>query len=173
MAINHACYPVLAVIAKGPVHGYDVSRILQKDIGPLWRLGKSHVYSLLSKLEKAGFIKRERITKESYPDRNVFSITEQGADALRTWITQPVYHIRDMRLEFPTKLWFAKNIGWHDEKKLIESQLSICIKKIQHLEALKDSAQTWAVEQALELRLAILRGIISFLESQWTQKAEI
>jgi len=111
--------PVLAVVAQGPIHGYDVCRSLPTEIGPLWALGKSHVYALLLKLEKASLVSHQRIGQQSYPAKNVFSITRKGADILEVWVTQPVYHIRDMRLEFPAKLWIARRMGIERQIELI------------------------------------------------------
>ncbi len=128
-ALNPACFPVLAIVADGPIHGYDISRTLRSEIGQLWRLGKSQVYALLVKLEKAGLVQHERIGQDAYPAKNVFTITETGRMVLNDWAIQPVHHIRDMRLEFPVKLWFARKMGDQHKEQLIQSQLEICNKK--------------------------------------------
>ncbi|MGC9029917.1 MAG: PadR family transcriptional regulator [Desulfomonilaceae bacterium] len=171
-ALNPACFPVLAIVADGPIHGYDISRTLRSEIGQLWRLGKSQVYALLVKLEKAGLVQHERIGQDAYPAKNVFTITETGKMVLNDWATQPVRHIRDMRLEFPVKLWFARKMGNHQKEQLIQSQLEICHKKLERLEALKASEQRCVVKQTLELRLAMVRGVGAWLVSLLTPSGD-
>lgn len=164
-SLNPACFPVLAVVADGPVHGYDIARTLRSEIGQLWRLGKSQVYALLVKLEKAGLVQHQRIGQDAYPAKNVFTITETGEMVLKDWAIRPVHHIRDMRLEFPAKLWFAKKMGDQHKRQLIQRQLEICKKKIERIEALKASEQPCVVERTLELRLSMVGAVTTWLVS--------
>ncbi|MCL4539855.1 MAG: PadR family transcriptional regulator, partial [Bacteroidetes bacterium] len=134
---NPAEYPVLGILALGEAHGYDICLRLRKGIGSIWSLGKSQVYALLSRLEREGLVDHERVGQENLPARNIFRITPVGEEVFREWVNSPVNHVRDMRLEFLTKLWFARQVDPDNERKLIEKQLAVCREKVKRLEAFK------------------------------------
>lgn len=161
---NPAEYPVLGILTLGEAHGYDICRRLHKGIGPIWKLGKSQVYALLSRLERDGLVAHERMGQENLPARNMFRITPTGEEAFREWLDAPVNHVRDMRLEFLTKLWFARQADPDHERTLIEQQLAVCGEKVKRLEDLEASCSTEIESRSIGFRLTIVRAAISWLE---------
>ena len=166
---NPAEYPVLGILALGEAHGYDICRRLHNGIGPIWKLGKSQVYALLTRLERDGLVAHERVGQENLPARNIFSITPTGEAVFREWIDAPVNHVRDMRLEFLTKLWFARQADPDLERTLIEQQLAVCGKKVKTLEALKASSSTEIESRSIGFRLTIVHASVSWLKELLTQ----
>jgi len=164
MIRNPAEYPILGILLLGPMHGYDMCRQLGEGIGPIWRLGKSQIYALLAKLEREGLVTRERVGQENLPAKNIFSLTHQGHQLFKVWATNPVRHMRDMRLEFLTKLWFARRLGAESEKDLITAQLSECQERIDKLEISKQACKTEIEARCLEFRVVTIRAAISWLE---------
>jgi DNA-binding PadR family transcriptional regulator len=63
----------------------------------MWGVVQSQVYKELRRMEELGWVEMEREEQESRPDRKVYSITEKGYAALRSWQAQPpdVFQIRD------------------------------------------------------------------------------
>lgn len=161
---NPAEYPILGVLYRGPIHGYDICRVLGDGIGSIWRLGKSQVYALLMRLEREGLVIHERVGQDNLPAKNIFSLTEQGADVFGQWLNLPVLHVRDMRLEFLTKLWFARQVDLQMEKKLIEAQLAMCREKAGALEKLKRSRRNEIDGLSAGFRLNMVQAAISWLE---------
>jgi PadR family transcriptional regulator, regulatory protein AphA len=160
---NPAEYPVLGILTLGEAHGYDICRRLHKGIGPIWKLGKSQVYALLSRLERDGLVAHERMDQENLPARNMFRITPTGEEVFREWLDAPVNHVRDMRLEFLTKLWFARQTDPDHERTLIEHQLAVCGEKVKRLEALKAMCSTEIESRSISFRLTIVRAAASWL----------
>ncbi|MBI5572552.1 MAG: PadR family transcriptional regulator [Desulfomonile tiedjei] len=161
---NPAEYPVLGVLTRGPAHGYDICRLLREGIGSIWRLGKSQVYALLIRLEREGLVRHERIGQENLPAKNIFSLTAQGEDVFQEWLDSPVHHVRDIRLEFLTKLWFAHQRGSEFEHNLIEKQLAVCQDKAARLKALRATSRTPIECRSAELRLAMVQAAVSSLK---------
>jgi DNA-binding PadR family transcriptional regulator len=161
---NPAEYPVLGMLALGEAHGYDLCLRLLKEIGSIWRLGKSQVYALLGRLERDGLVVHERVGQENLPARNMFSITPAGKQIFEEWVNTPVNHVRDMRLELLAKLWFARQADFDCEKRLLEKQLAVCREKVKRLEALKASCSTEIESRSIGFRLMVVRGAISWLE---------
>ncbi len=166
---NPAEFPVLGMLALGEAHGYDICRRLHNEIGPIWKLGKSQVYALLTRLERHGLVDHERVGQENLPARNIFTITPMGEEIFREWVGSPVNHVRDMRLEFLAKLWFARQIDPDDESRLIEKQLAVTREKVKRLEALKDSCSTQIESRSIGFRLTSVHAAVSWLEQLLTQ----
>jgi PadR family transcriptional regulator, regulatory protein AphA len=157
-------YPVLGILALGEAHGYDICRRLSEEVGSIWRLGKSQVYALLMRLERDGLVVHERVGQENLPAKNIFSVTPMGEEVFKEWVRTPVHHVRDMRLEFLTKLWFAQQLGSESERNLIEAQLAVCQEKVTRLESMRGSCRTPIEYRSAEFRLAMIEVAISWLK---------
>jgi len=152
------------MLASGPAHGYDICRRLQTELGAVWNLGRSQIYALLAKLERDGLVVHERVGQENLPAKNIFSLTSSGEEVFGKWLRMPVNHVRDMRLEFLTKLWFARQADPVEEQRLIEKQLTLCREKAHVVMSRKDSCRNQIEFQSLDFRLAVIQAAISWLE---------
>jgi|SRR5271157_2740796 len=166
---NPAEYPVLGILTLGEAHGYDICRRLHKGIGSIWKLGKSQVYALLTRLERDGLVAHERVGQENLPARNMFRITTTGEEVFREWVDAPVNRVRDMRLEFLAKLWFARQADPDHERTLIDQQLAVCREKVKRLEALKASCSTEIESRSIGFRLTIVQAAVLWLEELLVQ----
>ncbi|MGO9117830.1 MAG: PadR family transcriptional regulator [Desulfomonilaceae bacterium] len=62
---NPADCPLLGVLTLGPAHGYDLCAELRERLGEIWILRTSHIYTLLTGLEKGGLVFHERLDHRS------------------------------------------------------------------------------------------------------------
>lgn len=161
---NPAEYPVLGILSSGPIHGYDICRRLGEGIGSIWQLGKSQIYAVLAKLEREGLVIHERVGQENLPAKNIFSLTQKGEEVFKEWCEEPVHHMRDMRLEFLTKLWFVGQSDPEEERILVEKQLVACREKAEVLERAEDSCRTQVEALSIGFRLTVVKAAISWLE---------
>lgn len=161
---NPAEYPVLGMLSTGPAHGYDICRRLQTELGAVWNLGRSQIYALLSRLERDGLVAHERVGQENLPAKNIFRLTALGEEVFGAWVTTPVSHVRDMRLEFPAKLWFARQDDPLDARELIENQLAVCRAKAEVLTRLGQSCRTEIEALSAGFKLIAVEAAISWLE---------
>ena len=81
---NPADFPLLGVLSLGPAHGYDLCAELRERLGQIWILRTSHIYALLTGLEKDGLVSHERIDQENRPAKKVFRITSEGRKLFST-----------------------------------------------------------------------------------------
>ena len=91
-------YGVLGLLAMGgPLSGYDIKRLFDHTLAPMWGVAHSQIYKELRRMRELLWVEMEREEQESRPDRKVYSITEKGKTALRAWQGQPpdVLQIRD------------------------------------------------------------------------------
>jgi len=159
---NPAAWVVMGALADGPHHGYEMHRHLERNLGSVWRLGKSHVYALLDRLEGDGLVTHRRVSQETRPDRKRYSLTPAGRRAFTGWLGAPVRHIRDMRLEFLAKLHFASRAGPDERRRLVDEQIAVLEER---LAAIDDGAEagTATERHALAYRRTVLAATIEWL----------
>ena len=47
---------LLGFLMTGPLHGYDLHRRVEEELGRVWYMGISNIYGALRRLEEAGFV---------------------------------------------------------------------------------------------------------------------
>lgn len=126
-AAESARFALLGLLVDSPAHGYDLARYFAPNsaLGTVIRLSASHLYALLNTLERDGLIEGEQRESGSRPQRRVYHLTELGATAVSDWVVVPVSHPRDMRIDFPLKLYIARRLGPDYASDLIASQRDV------------------------------------------------
>ena len=82
----HLRYALLALLAEGEAHGYQLLKLFTHRIGAFWHPNIGQVYQLLHELEQRGLV-----TCRDQPGprpRRLFRLTSRGERALRTWLTR-------------------------------------------------------------------------------------
>jgi len=125
---------LLGFLMDGLMHGYDLHRRVEDELGRIWYMGISNVYGALKRLERAGQVESTLSPQESRPPRKVYRITPAGRESFLDWIQQPVPTMRDMRVEFPAKLYFFHALGLEGARELIAAQETVCRERIERLE---------------------------------------
>jgi len=115
---------VLALVAESATHGFAVARELEagSDLGRILTVHRPLVYRALDRLRDHGLI-QDGTTEpgDSGPNRTVKRVTRSGKKALATWFTEPVDHVRDLRITFLIKLRLTERLG-ADRGPLVEAQ---------------------------------------------------
>ena len=91
-------YGILGLLAFwGPLSGYDLKRLFDHTLAPMWGAAQSQIYKELRRMKELGWVDMQREEQESRPDRKLYSITDQGHVALRKWQAQPseIIQVRD------------------------------------------------------------------------------
>lgn len=80
---------VLAVLRRGPAHGYDVKRDHDRWFPDSRPLAYGQVYATLSRLERDGLIQVVETRTEGGPERTVYAMTDAGDAELTAWLEEP------------------------------------------------------------------------------------
>lgn len=80
--MNKLSYGLLSFISTEPQTGYDLMRRLNL----FWHTNHSAIYPLLSELEEKDYVNCALIEQIGKPDKKLYSITDQGMEALKKWI---------------------------------------------------------------------------------------
>lgn len=162
--LNSAEYPILGVLSLEPVHGYDVWRYLKDHLGVVWQLGRSQVYGLLAQMERDGLVTHERVDQTNLPARKVFHLTPEGLRLIDQWISEPVRHVRDFRLEFPTKFHFAAARSADLARVLVRNQVNTCSEKKTYLGKAMARSQSDIERHILEYRIRVVDATVKWLQ---------
>ena len=106
-------YAVLGLLAEGPSHGFALSKHLaaNTEVGRVFTVRRPLVYRALDRLVDGGLAEPVGTENESEPTRLVHRATSRVLDRLRSWLNEPVEHVRDLRIEFLLKLTLLERAG--------------------------------------------------------------
>ncbi|MFH1116001.1 MAG: PadR family transcriptional regulator [Pseudomonadota bacterium] len=161
---NPAEFPVLGMLYTRPAHGYDLCRKLRQQLGEIWTLRTSHIYALLAGLERDGLVRHNCVEQGTRPAKKVFTITDKGRLVFWVWVRSPVMNVRDIRLEFLTKLHFARLDSFSTLEDLIANQLNVCRSGRRRLKKVRVLSETETEAVGLDFRVAMLSAAIRWLE---------
>lgn len=165
LTIEHA---LLGFVRQQPMYGYEIYQQLlaSRELGLVWNIKQSMLYALLTRLEQEDYLSSTLEAQDKRPARKMLHITEQGIHAFDHWVSSPVKHGRDFRMEFLAKLYFANQTGSSQAQHLIEQQQAASNARLHELnrqasELSDHHSYDWLV---LRFRITQLEAIMEWLE---------
>jgi DNA-binding PadR family transcriptional regulator len=126
-------YMILGALMPWPGHGYDILKFIKAAMGETWHVGTSQLYTLLKKMEDKGLVTSQWETQDVRPSKRIFSPTTRGRDIFLEWVLLPLNHVRDMRIEFLSKLYFIGHLSLTGGEGLVNNQTQILEKTLERL----------------------------------------
>ncbi len=124
---------ILGLLRSKPAHGYDLLDSFRSpsQLGRMWTLSTSQLYSVLKRLEEAGEITGEQVYSDDAPVKVVYSVTSKGLSRLNNWLydTDPSASIHRIRVLFLSRLYIADLLEVEREK-IIRNQKKACIDQL-------------------------------------------
>jgi DNA-binding PadR family transcriptional regulator len=109
MPLHHA---VLALLVEGPSHGYELKSRFEAAVGPQWGgLNVGHLYQILDRLERDGFVTKSHVAQSDRPDKTRYTLTPPGLEELEGWATSAWVRTSGFRDELFLKLFGAARLG--------------------------------------------------------------
>lgn len=160
-------YALLALLANGITHGYELKRGFERLFGPAWPpINVGQIYSTLARLERDGLVMSHEVEQDRRPDKRVYQLTEEGQAALAHWTAAPVEgaHLKD---EFFMKLVLASLAGT-DPMQLLDRQRSKYLQLLRDLDTLSLETESTSPAQLL------IEGAILHLQAdlKWLDRCE-
>ncbi|UCH63874.1 MAG: PadR family transcriptional regulator [Fidelibacterota bacterium] len=82
-------YVILGMLALGKCTGYDIKKFIGETIAHFWIISYGQIYPILKQLVIDGFAVMETQVQRGKPNRNVYTITEQGVKTFQEWLKAP------------------------------------------------------------------------------------
>ncbi|MGW7100057.1 PadR family transcriptional regulator [Streptomyces sp. NPDC054838] len=132
--------PLLALLTRGPAHGYELKQDLEKLLGAAYpQPNVGQIYVTLGRLEKSGLIEGEDVEQAGRPNKRTYRLTDAGREAVLAWFEDTAEEPR-VRDEFFMKLALAPRSGLADPVALINKQ------RRQYLNTMRDLSKLAAAE---------------------------
>jgi PadR family transcriptional regulator, regulatory protein AphA len=161
-------YALLGFLEQGPSYGYELYQKMVTDLGQVWHTSLSQAYNILNRLESQGFIAAQVLEQEKLPARRLFSLTSKGMERFDGWLKATSFtSVRAIRLEFLTRLFFARQREAAFAHHLIDAQLAEVQTGLERLarQYLEIPPEQLINRLSVELRLRQLESTEKWLES--------
>ena len=129
-------FALLGFLMAGPSHGYDLHQRVVSELGHIWHLSQSQAYAILKRLENHGDISVKIVEQEKLPARQFLHITAQGRRHFDEWMGEVSVNARSIRLEFLTRLYFARIYRPEQVAQIHNAQCAEIKLTIERLESL-------------------------------------
>jgi DNA-binding PadR family transcriptional regulator len=161
-------FPLLALLAGGPAHGYELKTQLEQRFGSvLPPLNAGQIYTTLSRLERDGLVDDDAVAQNGRPNKRVYRLTPEGQAELDRWVDDatPSPRLKD---DFFMKLVLARAGGIADPLKLIDRQRGA------YLQALRELDDVAATSDGDETAALLVEGAALHLEAdlKWLDLCE-
>ncbi|MER7281529.1 PadR family transcriptional regulator [Dactylosporangium sp. NPDC000244] len=130
-------YGLLALLERGPMHGYQLRSTFEESTGGTWPLNIGQVYTTLARLERDHLV---RSLPESDGQRP-YEITEHGRAEVRAWFVTPVQAKDRPRDELAVKLALAITTPGVDVQAIVQAQRTATMRAMQEYTRLKRGAE--------------------------------
>jgi DNA-binding PadR family transcriptional regulator len=135
MPMQHA---VLALLAHGESHGYEIKANFEDAVGPQWgELNIGHVYQLLDRCVRDGLVTRRHVPQATRPDKRVYRLTQEGERELERWLEAPFVRQSGYRDDFFLKLVAASRLGSDRLRRVLTVQREMYLGELSSLGELK------------------------------------
>jgi DNA-binding PadR family transcriptional regulator len=117
-------YLVLGLLAReGPSTPYELKRHVATTIGHFWSFPHALLYKEPARLARLSLVTEER--EEAGRRRRLFTITEDGKQALRAWLSHPARRPTELRDLALLQLFFADLESTASTLAIAEQQLAL------------------------------------------------
>jgi DNA-binding PadR family transcriptional regulator len=161
-------FPLLALLANGPAHGYELKTAMEQRVGAvLPPLNAGQIYTTLGRLERDGLVDDDAVAQNGRPNKRVYRLTEKGKLELAGWVADSTPQTR-LKDDFFIKLVLARGAGIADPVELIDRQ------RAAYLQALRDLDDVAAQAGEDETAALLVEGAALHLEAdlKWLDLCE-
>jgi DNA-binding PadR family transcriptional regulator len=165
--LTPTAYAILGLLREQPMHGYEIAQHFkpEEDLGQVIPADMSTIYTFLKDLQEHGLIRGEQVTVGARPPRKVFSLADDAEAFFLDWLRRPVARMREVRLDFLLKLYFAQQLGPAEAKALVKAQLSACQDYLERQKLHAQNIDPTSFESlVLESKLTAAESILAWLK---------
>jgi DNA-binding PadR family transcriptional regulator len=161
---------LLGFLLDAPMHGYELFKQVQEGLGPVWHLGLSQMYAIVGDYAARGWIRTRVEAQGVRPSKKILEITPAGRKTFETWMAQPAHGLREFRVDFFARLYFARAAGRKDITRLIDQQIAASRAELERLQA--EQASTESRQNKDDFHQALLQFRVQQLSTalKWLEK---
>jgi DNA-binding PadR family transcriptional regulator len=129
-------YAILGLLHERPAHGYELQRSFSPDgdLAGVAQIEQPTLYAALKDLATRELVAGTEAREGARPPRTVYALTPGGERLLTAWLRAPVQRLRQVRLDFLLKVYFARQRGVREVRALVDAQIRACHDYLSGLE---------------------------------------
>ena len=172
MSTSHV---LLGLLAGGPKHGYDLKRAHDTRLPKAKPLAFGQVYATLGRLVRDGLVEPSGQDRDAGPDRTSYALTEDGRQALRTWLTSVEPPLPYLGSTLMAKVVIALLVAGVDGARgYLAAQRQAHVHRLRQLTAAKtDPAATLGEVIAADYGIAHLDADLRWLQTTLDRVADL
>lgn len=172
MSLNHV---ILGLVSREPLTGYEIKKIIQNTPFLYWSGNNNQVYKAFAELLDEGFVTKEVQHQEGSPSKNIYTITDDGLNELKSWLLsvtdEPVF-----KKQILIKLALANQLKRGDLENMLDSYADVV--RMQAALSERELDKCYFAEQEHSNKVLFLdlirENILSFYSSEleWVRKVK-
>jgi PadR family transcriptional regulator AphA len=142
---NHTTYAILGILTTDCKSGYAIKQMIDQSLHHFWKISYGQIYPTLKLIEEEGLATVETSSQVGKPDRNEYTLTAKGIDALKDWLRESIEQVPAERNEILLKLFFGRHesietnvMHLEDYKRNLEVQIHTYKAIIERISAIQD-----------------------------------
>ena len=144
-------FALLALLAQGETHGYELKLRFERSTGGLWPLNVGQVYDAMRRLERDGLVTQ---SPDADDERRPYALTERGREVSERWLSAATDAGAPPRDELAIKLMVAHAAGSGAFADAVQRQREASMARLQVFarrkadaaEAAGDGPEVWLVD---------------------------
>ncbi len=117
MSLNHV---ILGLLKQEPMTGYDMKKIIQSTPFLYWSGNNNQIYKAVVELMDGGFVTKEVEHQAGAPSKNIYTITGDGLNELRSWLISAT-EAPAIKKQFLIKLALGDQLSRRELEEMIDS----------------------------------------------------
>lgn len=165
-------YAILGLLHGRPAHGYELQRSFGDggDLAGVVHVEQASLYAALKDLAARGLIEGIEAREGARPPRTVYALSRRGQRLLSVWLRTPVERLRQVRLDFLLKVYFARGRGEAVVRDLVDAQIAMCHRYLADLETQAAAAEPGSFGHVVtESRASAARSTLAWLRDYRSQ----
>jgi DNA-binding PadR family transcriptional regulator len=132
-------FGILGLLSQEPLHGYEIKQRFEDLLGGTWQVNIGQVYTTFQRLERDHLIQPEGTRGDR--GKLTYTITDEGRQALKSWLSQPSEHPQQLREDIYVKLLLAGRVANGQLDSILNSQRRVCLQQLHDLGVLEASGR--------------------------------
>lgn len=128
---------ILGLLKKGKFSGYDIRKLIEKELGVFSQVDTKSIYYPLNKMEGEGLIEKEKVETGKYPQKYVYSITPRGEKNFFMLCKEAIRSIQRPFIELDLALYFLPLMDKKEVLPLLKLRLRLLARVKQWLDKRK------------------------------------
>lgn len=128
---------ILGLINYHEMTGYEITLAFRDSLNYFWKAQTSQIYRELQTLEKENWVEKTFVPQQGKPDKNIYSITEDGRCELLRWLSDGDLGINP-RTPILMKVFFMGERSREENIRYFEQLKEYCGMVLKGIESVPD-----------------------------------